>query len=89
MPKCEHEWETYADAPYGERPDRLKQCAKCGVVGYIPISAFRYGDHLKRQVTPYICGGNKECKEEAVGRLKGRRGPRNSFVWVCAKHADQ
>ena len=87
MPKCDHAWGPYDDVPYGERPERFAKCAECGVIGYIRLSAFHFGDRRQRRVQPYVCG-IKGCQGEAVGRLKGRRGPRNNFVYVCVEHVE-
>lgn len=85
MNEHEHEWEPYEDIPYGERPERFKRCKICGVIGYIRFSALQFGARRGRPVQPYICSV-RGCNNEATDRLKGRRGARNNFIWVCPEH---
>jgi len=81
----EHEWSPYKDAPFGEMPGRLWQCASCGAVGYVRTHTFNPRRFKADRVTPYVCGVSG-CSKLAVLRLKGRCGPNNTFRWRCGEH---
>lgn len=85
----EHDWGPYPDVPYGEIPGRFRQCKDCGVIAYLKIASYRTlsKNPPTAKIRPYVCAV-QGCDGEAVIRVKGRRGPKLLWIWMCAKHKD-
>jgi len=85
MDECKHDYVRYDKLPLGENPLLYYQCVGCGHVFMIKHNGFRINTN---QLRPLLCY-HDDCRERAIGRLRGRAGSRNYLRWVCKEHATE
>ncbi len=72
----DHDWRPTFTPP--DSASHWYRCETCTVFGYRKRG---------RTIVPYRCQ-IKSCRQPAVDRVQGRRGPRGAYLWRCAGHLE-
>jgi len=85
----QHTWGPYDDVPFGENPRRFRKCTICGAIAYLKIASYMADlkDNVKNysKIKAFNCSV-RDCKGEAMIRIKGRRNHRGAAMWACKDH---